>query len=115
MSVRLFTMWGTAVLLLLGTAQYRGWSMSATRRSPLTESTTSPSNDTLDTKAATSADPRLPVRVIFGSGCTVVTGLPAFWPSITSVSPVRTRSVVGPGTLTIFRLGDICPRSDSPR
>jgi hypothetical protein len=32
MSARLFTMWGTAVLLLLGTAQYRGWSMGTTRQ-----------------------------------------------------------------------------------
>ena len=32
------------------------WSMSATRRQPDTESTTSPSNDTLETKAATSGE-----------------------------------------------------------
>lgn len=31
MSLRLFTVWGTAVLLLLGTAQYRGWSLSTTK------------------------------------------------------------------------------------
>lgn len=30
MSVRLYTLWGAAVLLLLGSAQYRGWSMSST-------------------------------------------------------------------------------------
>lgn len=29
MSVRLYTLWGAAVLLLLGTAQVRGWSMSS--------------------------------------------------------------------------------------
>ncbi len=33
MSVRLFTMWGIAVLLLLGTAQYRGWALSSTKES----------------------------------------------------------------------------------
>lgn len=31
MSLRLFTVWGTAVLLLLGTAQYRGWSLNSTK------------------------------------------------------------------------------------
>jgi hypothetical protein len=30
MSARLYTIWGIAALLLLGTAQYKGWSMSET-------------------------------------------------------------------------------------
>lgn len=30
MSARLYTLWGVAVLLLLGTAQYRGWSFTST-------------------------------------------------------------------------------------
>ena len=30
MSIRLYTLWGAAVLLLLGSAQYRGWSLSST-------------------------------------------------------------------------------------
>jgi len=31
MSLKLFAIWGAAVLLLLGTAQYRGWSLSSTK------------------------------------------------------------------------------------
>lgn len=30
---RLYTLWGVAVLLLLGTAQLRGWSMTSTTNS----------------------------------------------------------------------------------
>lgn len=33
MSMRLYTLWGMAVLLLLGTAQYRGWALGATKQS----------------------------------------------------------------------------------
>jgi hypothetical protein len=29
MTARLYTVWGTAVLLLLGVAQFRGWSLSS--------------------------------------------------------------------------------------
>ena len=29
MTARLYTLWGTAVLVLLGVAQYRGWSLSS--------------------------------------------------------------------------------------
>lgn len=29
MTARLYTLWGTAVLMLLGVAQYRGWSLSS--------------------------------------------------------------------------------------
>lgn len=33
MNTRTYTIWGVAVLLLLGTAQYRGWSMSSSNQS----------------------------------------------------------------------------------
>lgn len=29
MTARLYTLWGSAVLMLLGVAQYRGWSLSS--------------------------------------------------------------------------------------
>ena len=29
MTARFYTLWGAAVLLLLGTAQYKGWSLSS--------------------------------------------------------------------------------------
>ena len=37
MSGRLYTMWGIAVLMLLGTAQYRGWALGSS-----TQGTTNP-------------------------------------------------------------------------
>lgn len=33
MKLQLYTLWGAAVLLFLGTAQYRGWSMTSSTQS----------------------------------------------------------------------------------
>ena len=87
----------------------------APRRLPLVESRISPSNETCEINAASSLDPSGPLRVAVGAVWTVVVGLTASRPSITSVNAQRKRRVRGPGVATTRRTGPISCCSEALR